>query len=98
MVFSEASSSFSPPGYINPGIPFSWNHGQCCCAGSRIFVQSGIYDKFLEKFTQKSKAIKVGDPFSKKTDQGPQVSKIQFDVRLPFSLVLCRRYHYATII
>lgn len=56
-----------------------WNHGQCCCAGSRIFVQAGIYDEFLKKFTEKAKSIKVGDPFHKATSQGPQVSQIQFD-------------------
>ncbi|KAI0294174.1 aldehyde dehydrogenase [Russula brevipes] len=56
-----------------------WNHGQCCCAGSRIFVQSGIYDEFLRRFTAKSQSIKLGDPFAKDSYQGPQVSKIQFD-------------------
>jgi len=56
-----------------------WNHGQTCCAGTRVFVQSGIYDEFLEKFTKRTKAIKVGDPFGKDVHQGPQVSKLQFD-------------------
>ncbi|KIK63993.1 hypothetical protein GYMLUDRAFT_241217 [Collybiopsis luxurians FD-317 M1] len=56
-----------------------WNHGQCCCAGSRIFVQSGIYDEFLAKFTEKTKAVKVGDPFAPDSYQGPQVSQIQYD-------------------
>lgn len=56
-----------------------WNHGQTCCAGSRIYVQSGIYDKFLEKFTEKAKSIKIGDPFDENVDQGPQVSEPQFD-------------------
>jgi len=59
------------------GIYF--NHGQCCCAGSRIFVQSGIYDKFLERFTAKSLSIKLGDPFEQDSHQGPQVSQIQYD-------------------
>ncbi|KAF9262220.1 aldehyde dehydrogenase [Marasmius fiardii PR-910] len=54
-----------------------WNHGQACIAGSRIFVQSGIYDKFLEKFTEKTKTIRMGDPFAPDTYQGPQVSNIQ---------------------
>lgn len=49
------------------------NHGQNCCAGSRTFVQAGIYDKFIEKAAQKAKAIKVGDPFAKDVDQGPQI-------------------------
>ena len=65
------------------GLLFSWNHGQTCCAGTRIFVQSGIYDKFLASFTERIKAIKVGDPFTKGVHQGPQVSKLQYDVRLP---------------
>ncbi|KAF5319776.1 hypothetical protein D9611_012889 [Ephemerocybe angulata] len=56
-----------------------WNHGQACCAGSRIFVQAGIYDEFLKRFTEKAKAIKVGDPFGAGVDQGPQVSQIQYD-------------------
>ncbi|KAG6827489.1 hypothetical protein H0H92_011565 [Tricholoma furcatifolium] len=56
-----------------------WNHGQACCAGSRIFVQSGIYDEFLAKFTAKAKQIKLGDPFANDTNQGPQVSQIQYD-------------------
>ncbi|CCM06719.1 uncharacterized protein FIBRA_09010 [Fibroporia radiculosa] len=59
------------------GIYF--NHGQNCSAGSRIFIQEGIYDKFLEQFTQAALAIKVGDPFDESTYQGPQVSKTQFE-------------------
>jgi len=56
-----------------------WNHGQACCAGSRIFVQAGIYDEFLKRFTEKARSIKLGDPFAAGTDQGPQVSQIQYD-------------------
>ncbi|KAI6146137.1 aldehyde dehydrogenase [Pisolithus tinctorius] len=56
-----------------------FNHGQCCVAGSRIFVQEGIYDEFLKRFTEKSRSIKVGDPFAPDTFQGPQISKIQYD-------------------
>jgi len=56
-----------------------WNHGQACCAGSRVYVQEGIYDKFLEKLTAKTESIKLGDPFAADSYQGPQVSQIQFD-------------------
>ncbi|KAF5368281.1 hypothetical protein D9615_010371 [Tricholomella constricta] len=56
-----------------------WNHGQACTAGSRIFVQAGIYDEFLKRFTERARAIKLGDPFAAGTDQGPQVSQIQYD-------------------
>lgn len=58
----------------------SWNQGQACCAGSRIYVQSGIYDKFLHEFTEETKALKLGDPFAPGVDQGPQVSLAQYDV------------------
>ena len=56
-----------------------FNHGQCCCAGSRTFVEESIYDEFVKKSVEKATKIKVGDPFDKNTDQGPQVDKDQFD-------------------
>jgi aldehyde dehydrogenase (NAD+) len=63
--------------WANFGIYF--NHGQTCCAGSRIYVQEGIYDKFLEAFKKRAAANAVGDPFDQNTFQGPQVSQLQFD-------------------
>src|SRR5262245_57402088 len=56
-----------------------FNQGQCCCAGSRLFVEEKVYDKFVEKVTAKAKGRKVGDPFDMNTEQGPQVSQEQFD-------------------
>ncbi|KAI9451457.1 aldehyde dehydrogenase domain-containing protein [Lactarius psammicola] len=56
-----------------------WNHGQTCCAGSRIYVQEGIYDEFVSRFTAKTKELKLGDPFASDSYQGPQVSQVQFD-------------------
>lgn len=55
------------------------NHGQCCCASSRIFVERGIYDKFVDLMVTKSKSIVVGDPKDSSTFQGPQIDKMQFD-------------------
>jgi aldehyde dehydrogenase (NAD+) len=55
------------------------NHGQCCTAGSRTFVHSSIYDEFVKKAAEKASQRKVGDPFDSDTQQGPQVSKEQFD-------------------
>ncbi|KAE9380287.1 aldehyde dehydrogenase [Stipitochalara longipes BDJ] len=63
--------------WVNFGIFF--NHGQCCCAGSRVYVQSGIYDKFVQRFKERATANKVGDPFAADTFQGPQVSQLQYD-------------------
>jgi aldehyde dehydrogenase (NAD+) len=58
--------------------------GQSCIAGSRIFVQEGIYDEFLAKFADIAKGLgaAAGDPFASDTRHGPQVSQNQFDVRL----------------
>lgn len=63
--------------WVNFGIYF--NHGQCCCAGSRIYVEESIYDKFIEKFRARASQNAVGDPFAEDTFQGPQVSQLQFD-------------------
>lgn len=63
--------------WVNFGIFF--NHGQCCCAGSRVYVQEGIYDKFIQRFKERAQKNVVGDPFDQNTFQGPQVSQVQFD-------------------
>src|SRR5438876_8571713 len=56
-----------------------FNQGQCCCAGSRLFVEDKIHDQFVEKMLKRAKSCRVGDPFDPETDQGPQVSQEQFD-------------------
>ncbi|KAJ7779610.1 aldehyde dehydrogenase [Mycena metata] len=57
------------------------NMGQSCVAGSRVFVQEGIYDEFIAKFTPAVKALSqaTGDPFHPDTQHGPQASQVQFD-------------------
>ncbi|XP_042148367.1 aldehyde dehydrogenase, mitochondrial isoform X1 [Ixodes scapularis] len=54
------------------------NMGQCCCAGTRTFVQEGIYDAFVAKARALAQARVVGDPFDEKTVQGPQIDKEQY--------------------
>jgi aldehyde dehydrogenase (NAD+) len=56
-----------------------FNQGQCCCAGSRLFVEAKCYDEFVEKSVARAKIRTVGDPFDPKTEQGPQVDDIQFE-------------------
>ncbi|KAE9403861.1 aldehyde dehydrogenase [Gymnopus androsaceus JB14] len=57
------------------------NSGQVCIAGSRIFVQEGIYDTFMQGFSRVAKgmSMKTGDPFASGTMHGPVVSQTQFD-------------------
>ncbi|KAI9834118.1 MAG: aldehyde dehydrogenase (NAD(P)(+)) ald5 [Phylliscum demangeonii] len=63
--------------WVNFGI--FYNHGQCCTAGSRVYVQDAIYDRFVARFKERALANKVGDPFAPDTFQGPQISQRQFD-------------------
>jgi aldehyde dehydrogenase (NAD+) len=60
------------------------NQGQCCCAGSRVFVQKSKHDEFLEKLQKLTAKRKVGDPFAADTEQGPQVDQAQFDKILSY--------------
>lgn len=55
-----------------------FNQGQCCCAGSRLFIEEKAYQPFIEKVVAKARARKVGDPFARDTQQGPQVDEDQF--------------------
>ena len=56
-----------------------FNQGQCCCAGSRLFVEAKCYDEFVEKSIARAQKRKVGDPFDPETEQGPQIDSDQFD-------------------
>ena len=57
------------------GILF--NQGQDCCAGSRVFVQEGIYDKFVEAAVKAFNSVNVGDPLDPNTQMGAQVDQGQ---------------------
>ncbi len=56
-----------------------FNHGQCCCAGSRLYVEEKIFDKVVDGVSQNAANIKVGHGFDESTDMGPLVSKEQLD-------------------
>ena len=60
-------------------IGILFNQGQVCCAGSRIFVQEGIYNTFLEKLAEAFKKIKVGDPTKMETQMGAQINEGQLN-------------------
>lgn len=60
---------------VQLGILF--NQGQVCCAGSRIFVQEGIYDDFVAKVKEKFEKIKIGDPLNPNTQMGSQIDEKQ---------------------
>ncbi len=61
-----------------------FNQGQCCCAGSRVFVEEKVYDEFVERSSSRAKQRRVGDPLDRKTEQGPQVDNDQFNKVLSY--------------
>ena len=67
---------------LNAGIPgvasaIFFNHGQCCCAGSRLYVEKGIFDNVVSGVVEQAKKIKVGPGMDPATDMGPLVSDEQ---------------------
>ncbi len=53
--------------------------GQSCVAGSRVFIQSSIREKFLEKLVERAKLIQIGDPLADETQVGPLATQEQYD-------------------
>lgn len=53
--------------------------GQCCTAGSRLFVEEKIQKEFVQRLAERAKQRKIGDPLDTATEQGPQVSQEQMD-------------------
>jgi len=56
-----------------------FNQGQCCCAGSRVFVEDKVREEFVEKLVARAKDRKLGNPLDPNTTQGPQVDADQFN-------------------
>ncbi|MCR9197025.1 MAG: aldehyde dehydrogenase family protein [Planctomycetaceae bacterium] len=56
-----------------------FNQGQCCCAGSRLFVEDAIHEEFVERVVARARQRVLGNPFDGETTQGPQVDKTQFE-------------------
>jgi len=63
-----------------------FNQGQCCCAGSRLYVEAKAYDEFVDKSVARAKSRKVGDPFDPASEQGPQVDDVQFEKVMSYIL------------
>lgn len=55
------------------------NQGEVCLCGSRIYVERAIYDEFVQRFAERVKELKVGDPLEKGTDVGALVSKEHYE-------------------
>ncbi len=76
IVFIDADQDAALMGALG-GIFF--NQGQVCCAGSRLFVEQGMYDEFTEKVSAYAQQVKLGPPLDPETRMGPLVSQEQYD-------------------
>jgi betaine-aldehyde dehydrogenase len=76
IVFEDADLDKMVPSSV---IAVFNNAGQDCCARSRAFVHRKIYDQFLEKFTARTRKLRVGDPLDPETEIGPVVSRAQLE-------------------
>ncbi|AEE14506.1 Aldehyde Dehydrogenase [Thermodesulfobium narugense DSM 14796] len=65
-------------------IGILFNQGQVCCAGSRVFVQEKIYDKFLAEAIKSFEKVKVGIPWEKDTQMGTLISSVQLEKVLAY--------------
>ena len=76
IVFADADLSAAIPGAA--GAIF-FNHGQCCCAGSRLYVHKSVYDQVVEGIAHEARQIRLGSGFDPATQMGPLVSQEQLD-------------------
>jgi len=76
VIFADADMDAAVAG-SHFGLYF--NQGQCCCAGSRVFVEESVHDEFIGRVTEMNQSTQVGDPFDPQTTQGPQVDQNQMD-------------------
>jgi phenylacetaldehyde dehydrogenase len=74
LVFADADPDVAIPGAANA---IFFNHGQCCCAGSRLFVESASFDDVVNGVADYAKGIKVGEGLNEDTQMGPLVSDEQ---------------------
>jgi phenylacetaldehyde dehydrogenase len=76
VVFDDADLKSTIPGAANA---IFFNHGQCCCAGSRLYVEQAIFDEVVGGVAERAKNIKLGHGFHPDTTMGPLVSEEQMN-------------------
>lgn len=74
IVFQDADLEMSIPGAASA---IFFNHGQCCCAGSRLYVEHKLFDRVVEGVAEEAEKIKLGPGMDPATEMGPLVSDEQ---------------------
>ena len=76
IIFPDADLERAIPGTASA---IFFNQGQCCCAGSRLFIHESVYDKVLQGVSDIAGGIHMGAGIDPNTQMGPLVSEEQFD-------------------
>ncbi|MFD1814845.1 aldehyde dehydrogenase family protein [Rhodococcus gannanensis] len=76
IVFADADFDAAVEGCVNAWL---FNHGQCCVAGTRLFVEDKIFDEFTQAVANVASQVKIGPGLDPATQLGPLVSQEQFD-------------------
>ena len=76
IILADADLDVAIPGAASA---IFFNHGQCCCAGSRLYVHERLFDKVVAGVSDEAKKIKLGAGLDPATQMGPMVSEIQRD-------------------
>ena len=71
IIFDDCDLEKTVPGVTRAAF---LNQGQVCLCGSRILVQSGIYDEFVERFVDSVESMRIGDPSNDETELGALIS------------------------
>lgn len=81
IIFDDADLENAVSGAIMANF---YSTGQVCSNGTRVFVQDGIRDAFVERLVERTEAIRIGDPLDPDTQMGPMVSREQFEIVMSF--------------
>lgn len=76
IILDDTDLEMAVDGAIYAGF---YHQGQCCEGGTRLLVQESVYDEFTSKLKEKIEKMKIGDPMDNGNDNGPVVSKKQFE-------------------
>ncbi|MEE9139332.1 MAG: aldehyde dehydrogenase family protein [Alphaproteobacteria bacterium] len=74
IVFSDADLDVAIPGVASA---IFFNHGQCCCAGSRLYAHKSVFDRVVDGVSGEAGKIKLGPGMNPTTEMGPLVSQEQ---------------------
>ena len=69
---------------VEGAVMFALNQGEICTCPSRILVHENIYEKFMDRVVQRTRAIKLGNPLAADTMMGAQASEDQFNKVLSY--------------